>query len=109
MKYPITPLSFLAVVLISDGASSPVFRFTYYPEFMSLVYIVFYHNGYGASITKNEYSLGYDRDLWEVAVLKGNKDNYEYCFDTPIADRCAVGNLDNSDVIDICRRIRALE
>ena len=42
----------------------------------------FYSNGYGISIIPDLDNS----ELFEVAVLKGNEDNYNLCFETHITD-----------------------
>lgn len=45
---------------------------------------IFFDNGYGISIIKNEASYGHEDGLWEIAVLKGTASKYEVCYDTGI-------------------------
>lgn len=45
-----------------------------------ILYRFMFDNRYGASVIKHEGSYGFDRDLWEVAVLYEN----ELCYDTPV-------------------------
>jgi hypothetical protein len=47
-------------------------------------YLVFYPNGYGASIVKHHFSYGGDAGYWELAVAKGNEEEWAICYDTPI-------------------------
>lgn len=46
----------------------------------------FYPNGYGVSIISNEYSYGGRQGLYELAVLVGDRHDFEVCYDTPITD-----------------------
>ena len=45
---------------------------------------IFFDNGYGISIIKNEASYGHEDGLWEIAVLKGTVDDHQICYDTEI-------------------------
>lgn len=47
-------------------------------------YLVFYPNGYGASIVQHEFSYGGNRGLWELAVIKGNEEEWDICYTTQI-------------------------
>jgi hypothetical protein len=40
----------------------------------------FYENGYGVSVVCNEYSYGGREGLYELAILKGDKDHSEICY-----------------------------
>lgn len=62
--------------------------------------IVHYPNGYGASIVKFSGSYGGESDLWEVAVLKGDK----LCYDTPVTED-VLGYLTEELVVATCDEI----
>ena len=62
----------------------------------------FYKNGYGVSIISSEFSYGL-----ELAVLRGNAENAEICYDTPITgDVC--GHLDTETLANIIIDVKAL-
>jgi hypothetical protein len=52
--------------------------------------LIFFPNGYGLSVVNyksigiGSYTLG--DDDWEVAIIKGNKDNWEITYDTLITN-----------------------
>lgn len=48
--------------------------------------IQFFDNGYGVSVVKIPGSYGYEDGLYELAVIHGDEENYEICYDTPISD-----------------------
>ena len=61
-------------------------------------YKEFYLNGYGISISPDLENL----ELFEVAVLKGNEDNYNLCFETHITDDVIKGlTADEVEMIKI--------
>ena len=62
----------------------------------------FYPNGYGVSLICHDTSYGL-----ELAVLKGNSDSSEICYDTPITDD-VLGHLTINDVSMICEKVKAL-
>jgi hypothetical protein len=70
-------------------------------------YIVFYPNGYGASIVQHKYSYGGNRGLWELAVIKGNDEEWNICYSTPITSDVE-GYLTESEVDELLTKIEAL-
>jgi hypothetical protein len=68
----------------------------------------FYENGYGVSVISNEYSYGGREGLYELAVLKGDEDYNEICYDTHIAND-VIGYLTDSDVTNIIEQIKKLD
>lgn len=57
-------------------------------------------NGYGASIVRFDGSYGYEKGLWEVAVM----DDSGPCYSTPITDD-VIGECSEDDVIKLCQQI----
>lgn len=70
-------------------------------------YLAFYPNGYGASIVQHEFSYGRDRGLWELAVLKGTKEDWNICYTTPITSD-VLGYLQDNEVDKLLTQIEAL-
>lgn len=67
-------------------------------------------NGYGASIIKRFGSYGYEKDLFELAVVSYDGENYtesHLCYSTVITDD-VVGFLNNDEVLDYLKRIKEL-
>lgn len=62
-----------------------------------------FDNGYGASVIRHEYSLGYEEGLYELAVTKDGKLYY----DTPITDD-VIGYLTPREVAMLLKKIEAL-
>lgn len=60
-------------------------------------------NGYGASVIRHKGSYGYQKGLWELAVLFGG----ELCYDTEITDD-VIGHLNDPEVDQLLRRIHRL-
>lgn len=69
--------------------------------------LVFFDNGYGASVVQHKYSYGGDRGLFEIAVIIGNTDRWNICYSTDITDD-VLGYLKDSDVADVLEQISAL-
>ena len=69
--------------------------------------IIFFPNDYGASIIKNPYSYGNDEELFEIAVIKGNRDNWKICYDTPITND-VLGYLNSEDINKYLEQIEKL-
>ena len=62
----------------------------------------FYPNGYGVSVIENEWSYGL-----ELLIIKGDKDNWEHCYDTPITND-VIGHLDPDSLKEVCDAVKAL-
>jgi len=60
-------------------------------------------NGYGASVIKHKGSYGYDKGLWELAVLQEG----ELCYDTEITGD-VIGHLNDPEVDNILGQISRL-
>jgi hypothetical protein len=67
----------------------------------------FFPNGYGVSVVRFPGSYGCEQGLYEVAVLKGTADNFELCYDTPVADD-VLGHRDEQDVEVIMEEVESL-
>jgi hypothetical protein len=46
----------------------------------------FFDNGYGISVIRSQYSYGGSEDLYEVAVLKGEEEDYTLYYESEITD-----------------------
>ena len=62
----------------------------------------FYKNGYGVSIISSEFSYGL-----ELAVLIGDKENAEICYDTPITND-VIGYCTTEQLVEIIKDVKAL-
>jgi hypothetical protein len=69
---------------------------------------IFFKNGYGASVICTPYSYGGTKGLYEVAVLKGGKDEACLTYDTPITDD-VLGYLSEQEVEKVLNEIQKLE
>lgn len=69
--------------------------------------IVFFENNYGASIVKNRFSYGNNEGLFEIAVLKGNMEFWDICYDTPITDD-VLGYQTSEDINNVLEKISKL-
>ena len=67
----------------------------------------FFDNGYGVSVVRFLGSYGYEKGLYELAVLKGVEENYEICYDTPITDD-VLGHLTEEHVTNLLSQVEAL-
>jgi hypothetical protein len=75
---------------------------------------LFFDNGYGISVIrfKERYGSGYgsytsNESEWECAILKGNKDQWYLCYDTPLTDD-VIGHLNANDVTYLMKQIQEL-
>ena len=83
------------------------FEFNQNPINGGVQYKHFFTNGYGVSIVQHSFSHGASQGLWEMAVLKGTKDDWDICYDTPITSD-VLGYLTVSDVNDYCTQVEQL-
>lgn len=68
-----------------------------------------FDNDYGASVVKHFGSYGYEEDLFELAVLKYNKNGESHlCYDTEITNDVE-GYLTNDDVLKLLNKIKQLK
>lgn len=66
--------------------------------------VIFFPNGYGASVINHSFSYG-----TELAILKGDKEKYDLCYDTPITDD-VIGHIGSADkLISLLTDISKLE
>lgn len=76
-------------------------------------YVFRFENNYGASIIKHLGSYGYDKNLWELGVIRFGKydededDEYSLTYDTPITNDVE-GYLTDEDVRNLLARIKEL-
>lgn len=69
--------------------------------------LIFFNNGYGASIVQTPFSYGSHEGKYEVAVMKGCPGDFKICYDTPITGD-VLGYLDTLDVTKTLQEIKAL-
>ena len=69
--------------------------------------LVFFSNGYGASVIKGRGSYGGNKDLYELAVVKTEGDNWDICYTTEITDD-VIGFLTEDGITHILGQIEAL-
>lgn len=67
----------------------------------------FFPNGYGVSIVSHNYSYGGRNGLLELAILIGDEDHWEICYDTPITHD-VIGNLTIQDALEIAEKVAEL-
>lgn len=69
--------------------------------------LVCFPNGYGASVIRGQGTYGGEQGLYELAVLKGNKQGADLCYSTPITDD-VIGHLTPRMVLSLLKKIEAL-
>lgn len=67
----------------------------------------FFENGYGISVITGSASYSNASKPYEAAVLKGTRDKFELCCDTPITND-VLGYLSSNEVDAIATEIEAL-
>ena len=61
-------------------------------------------NNYGASVVRHTGSYGFEKNLWELAVIKWTGDKFALCYDTSITSD-VIGNLTEDGVEKILLEI----
>jgi hypothetical protein len=82
--------------------------FKSYVSEIGIRYRKFFENGYGVSIISTQFTYGGSRGLWELAVIKGDDNNWEICYDTTITND-VLGYLTESEVNDACKEVSELQ
>jgi hypothetical protein len=67
----------------------------------------FFDNGYGVSVVRFPGSYGYLQGLYELAVLNGIEENWEICYDTPIAED-VLGYLTEEHITNLLFQVQSL-
>ena len=67
----------------------------------------FFDNGYGVSVVRFPGSYGFSENLYEVAILRGTKDNWKMAYDTPITDDVE-GYCDEQDIHNILKKVQSI-
>ena len=70
-------------------------------------YIFRFENNYGASVIKWYGTYGFEQDLFELAVILWDGDEYDVSYNTEIAND-VIGNLTRYEVMGLLRRIKDL-
>ncbi len=79
----------------------------------------FFPNGYGVSVvrfklgfysggTKTYGSYTNNEDEWELAVLKGNSDDWSITYNTPVTED-VLGHLSEVEVTDVMKKVQELQ
>jgi hypothetical protein len=70
-------------------------------------YLAFFPNGYGVSIVQHSFSYGNEKGLWEMAVIKGDDEDWDIIYDTPITND-VLGHLSENEVDEYVEQVMAL-
>ncbi len=82
-------------------------NFEPHPDFDGIQAVHFFDNSYGVSVIKSEYSYGGRDGLYEVAVLRGNSDEWDIVYDTEITDD-VIGHLSEDQVGEVLMQVETL-
>lgn len=68
-----------------------------------------FNNNYGASIIKHLGSYGYEKDLFELAILYFDEEGKSHLsYNTPLTDD-VIGYLSNNEVMELLEKIKKLK
>ena len=70
-------------------------------------YLFFFPNGQGASVVWHSFSYGNEEGNWELAVIKGNAEDFSLDYSTPITQD-VLGYLTVPEVDTLLTRIKRL-
>jgi hypothetical protein len=82
-------------------------NFEPHPNIDGIQAVHFFDNSYGVSVIKSEYSYGGRDGLYEVAVLRGNSDEWDIVYDTSITED-VVGYLSKDGVDEVLMQVENL-
>ena len=68
---------------------------------------LFFENGYGISIIQGGFSYTSNENEYEIAILKGDENNWELNYETPIASD-VIGYLDENQVNQYIEKVSKL-
>jgi hypothetical protein len=68
---------------------------------------MFFDNGYGISVITGSGAYKSETRPYEVAVIKGNEEDWSLCYDTPITDD-VIGYNNEEDVTEIMKQVQKL-
>lgn len=71
-------------------------------------FVVTFDNGYGVSVDRSYGTYGYEKGLFELAVIIGTQEDYDLCYDTPITDD-VIGWLNEDDVVKYMEEVSKLK
>lgn len=69
--------------------------------------LVFFENGYGASVIRGYGTYGAENGLYELAVVKRDGDSWDLCYDSGITDD-VIGHLSEEEVTSYLQAIEAV-
>lgn len=86
----------------------PTFKDLYFREHINdpeeIQAKIFFINGFGASVIRTRFSYGGGAGLYELAVVKGDENNWHITYSTQITDD-VLGHLTEEDVTEYLQRI----
>lgn len=87
-------------------------NFAPHPVMPGLQALMFFPNGYGVSVVRFKSIYGYgsytnDETEWELAVIKGDEDNWSITYETPVTHD-VIGYLKENDVSEIMIKVQQL-
>lgn len=69
--------------------------------------LVFFPNGYGASVVKSDFSYGGKEGLYELAVIEGDEDVWQITYETDVTSD-VLGYLTEEDVESYLNQINSI-
>jgi hypothetical protein len=69
--------------------------------------MIFFDNGYGATVVQQQSIISGREVLYDIGVLKGNEEINRLCFDTPITSD-VIGRCDEDEITKILKQIQEL-
>jgi hypothetical protein len=83
-------------------------QFKPHPNDLGKQATIFFENGYGASVVGGRWGLyGDGESTFELAVLKGNEDNWDLTYDTPVTDD-VIGWQSKAQIESLLNEIKSL-
>lgn len=83
-------------------------KFFEHPNILGIRAVIFFENGYGASVVQGQFAYTSNNQEYELAVLKGNEKHFNICYTTPLTDD-VIGHCSKDEITKYLNEIENLK